>query len=476
MKMQPTVLIVEDSKPMAMAYKEFLRNDELGVHCVETLKEARVSLSRSEPDIVLLDLQLPDGSGLELLKHLNESGAQSTVIVISAHGSIETAVSALKVGADDFLEKPFTAERLRTTISNVMEKKRLSSLVANYERQSDRDSFYGFIGSSLAMQGVYHMVESAAPSKATVFITGESGTGKEVLAQAVHACSPRSEKPFVALNCAAIPRELMESEIFGHIKGAFTGAAKERKGAALLADGGTLFLDEVCEMDLELQAKLLRFLQTETYRPVGSDTEQQVDVRIICATNKNPQSEVDQGNFREDLFYRLHVIPIDLPPLRERGQDILAIANSFLQNYAAEENKEFETISTAAQDCLLNYSWPGNIRQMQNIFRQAVVLNNGQSLELEMLPAVLNGTDAAHGNGSDSVPQADATEADKVTELPAAASHIAPLWEVEQTHIINAIKVCGDNVPKAAALLEVSPSTLYRRTKDTEQGKNVNRS
>lgn len=465
--MQPTVLIIEDSQPMSMAYKEFLRPDGYLVHCVENLKDARLSLLRNQADIVLLDIQLPDGNGMDLLENLSASDAEPIVIVMSAHGSIEAAVSALKFGADDFLEKPFTADRLRTTISNALEKRKLTGLVATYEKQSDRDTFHGFVGSSLAMQGVYHMVESAAPSKATVFITGESGTGKEVLAQAIHACSPRNSKPFVALNCAAIPSELMESEIFGHVKGAFTGAAKERKGAALMADGGTLFLDEVCDMHIELQAKLLRFLQTEIYRPVGSDVEQQVDVRIICATNKSPQSEVNQGNFREDLFYRLHVVPIELPPLRERGQDILAIASTFLQDYALEENKEFEVISKSARQCLLSYSWPGNVRQMQNILRQVIVLNNGKTLELEMLPDAIRRDQAVGGMACPDNEPADNTIG--ATQEPQSESvRIVPLRQIEQEHIKNTITYCGDNIPKAAALLEVSPSTLYRRIKDRE--------
>jgi two-component system repressor protein LuxO len=458
--MKKSVLIVEDSKPMSMAYKEFLSQDGYAVNCVETLREANIALIQNPPDIILLDLQLPDGNGLDFLNELSDATCEPSVVVMSAHGSVETAVTALKVGADDFLEKPFTADRLRTTVANILEKNRLTSLVNNYEQLSDRGEFHGFIGSSLPMQGVYHMVESAAPSKATVFITGESGTGKEVLAAAIHSCSPRANKPFITLNCAAIPRELMESEIFGHVKGAFTGAAKDRQGAAQLADGGTLFLDEVCEMDLELQAKLLRFIQAETYRPVGSDNERTVDVRIVCATNKNPLDQVNKGEFREDLYYRLHVIPIALPPLRERGQDVINIAKHFLNQYAQEENKQFKTISTAAEKLLGSYAWPGNIRQMQNTFRQVVVLNDGAELTVDMLPAEI---------GQAVVSVDDSTDvrhlAEEIDPGNCDNKGIAPLWQIEQAHIERAISYCGDNVPKAAALLEVSPSTLYRRIK-----------
>jgi two-component system repressor protein LuxO len=455
---------------MSMAYKEFLSPDGYSIHSVETLRDANIALIHHQPDIILLDLQLPDGNGLDFLKEYSKSPHNSVVVVMSAHGSVESAVTALKVGADDFLEKPFTADRLRTTITNSLEKKRLINLVRNYEEKSDRGEFHGFIGSSLAMQGIYHMVESAAPSKASVFITGESGTGKEVLAQAIHSCSPRANKAFIALNCAAIPSELMESEIFGHIKGAFTGAAKDRPGAALLADGGTLFLDEVCEMDQELQAKLLRFLQTETYRPVGSDQERKVDVRIVCATNKNPLEQINAGAFREDLYYRLHVIPIDLPPLRERGQDILAIARHFLKKYAAEENKQFKKISPAAEKVLLSYPWPGNIRQMQNVFRLVVVLNDSETLEVAHLPAELTQPGSNKISPASSRPDSgDQSPVGEVTE--AGNEQIAPLWQVEQAHIERALKFCDDNIPKAAALLEISPSTLYRRIKSHSQGK-----
>jgi two-component system repressor protein LuxO len=468
--MNKSVLIIEDSLPMSMAYKEFLSPDGYSIHSVETLRDANIALIHHQPDIILLDLQLPDGNGLDFLTEFSKSPHNSIVVVMSAHGSVESAVTALKVGADDFLEKPFTADRLRTTITNSLEKKRLINLVRNYEEKSDRGEFHGFIGSSLAMQGIYHMVESAAPSKASVFITGESGTGKEVLAQAIHSCSPRADQPFIALNCAAIPSELMESEIFGHIKGAFTGAAKDRQGAAQLADGGTLFLDEVCEMNQELQAKLLRFLQTEIYRPVGSDQERKVDVRIICATNKNPLEQVNTGAFREDLYYRLHVIPIDLPPLRERGQDIMALSEHFLKKYAAEENKQFTNISTAAQKVLLSYAWPGNIRQMQNVFRLVVVLNDNDTLDVAHLPAELTQASATAPVTLRS--DADEGEHSAITPTPAASDEsIVPLWQVEQAHIERAIRFCDDNIPKAAALLEISPSTLYRRIKSHPQGK-----
>ena len=454
------ILIVEDSVPLALACAEFLKNDYIA-STVEDLAAAAQAADLGEPDLILLDIQLPDGSGLDLLEQLRTAGNRVPIVVMTSDGSVENAVVAMQRGADDFLEKPFTPERLRTTIANALEKTRLTGLVETIEQES-RDTFEGFIGASLPMQGVYHMVDAAAPSKATVFITGESGTGKEVLARAIHDRSPRAKNNFVALNCGAIPNELIESEIFGHIKGAFTGANKERRGAAQQADGGTLFLDEICEMDLDLQVKLLRFLQTERFRPVGSDTEVDVDVRIVCATNRDPLLEVRENRFREDLYYRLHVISIELPPLRDRGNDARLIAESFLLQYSEEEGKGFKGFSLPARRILEQYTWPGNVREMQNIIRQIVVLNNGTEVQPSMLPAALTSTDRA-------VPVPAPAESPVTMEVPVPEEpatpeeEILPLWQVEERHIQKALAATNDSIPKAAALLEVSPSTLYRK-------------
>jgi len=482
MREKINLLIVEDSEPMALAYGEFVK-DACRVDYAASIEEARRQSKRNLHQLVLLDIQLPDGSGLDLLREMREAGSEAGFILITADSSVETAVAALKEGADDFLEKPFSAERLRTTLRNTIEKRQLRSLVQQYEIGTGRKGFQGFIGGSMIMQGVYHMVEASAPSKATVFITGESGTGKEVLARAIHDTSPRAEGRFVALNCGAIPRELMESEIFGHIKGAFTGAEKERKGAALLADGGTLFLDEVCEMDLELQVKLLRFLQTEVFRPVGSDIEKMVDVRIVCATNKDPMTEVRAGRFREDLYYRLHVINIALPALRERSDDVLMIAENLLNSYAAEEGKNFSEFSDEVIQALLSYRWPGNVRELQNVMRQIVVLNQGRMVSLEMLPLQFRAAlDATIESPQPEPPVMDLAQASKpaVMEEPAGfeqtgendnvadeltSTVILPLWKMEEKHIERALTACNQNIPKAAAILEVSPSTLYRKLK-----------
>lgn len=304
------------------------------------------------------------------------------------------------------------------------------------------------------MQGVYKTVESAAKSKASVFITGESGTGKEVCAEAVHRESERSNKPFIALNCGAIPRDLVESEIFGHVKGAFTGAVSDRVGSAGQANGGTLFLDEICEMELALQPKLLRFLQTGTFQRVGSDKTEQVDARIICATNRDPWQEVAEGNFREDLYYRLHVLPIELPPLRARDADAVEIARHFLEIYANEEGKNFSAFSPEVEASIQSYPWPGNVRQLQNVVRNIVVLNDGDIVTPEMLPAPL---DTA----------IDDLREHRVSAAPAgpsvASDDIRPLEDLEREAIQNAIRICDGNIPEAALRLGISAATIYRK-------------
>lgn len=455
----PHILLVEDSLSLGRVYQEYLKELNVDIKHVTDGQSALDILKDTAVDIVLLDLNLPDMHGLDILAYLHESAPQISSIVITAHGSIDMAVEAIQLGAYDFLQKPFDAERLRVTVNNVLEKNNLLNLVQTYQDQFERDHFHGFIGASLSMQAVYRIIESAAPSNATVFITGESGTGKEVCAQAIHDEGNRHDKPFIALNCAAIPRDLMESEIFGHVKGAFTGASAERQGAASLANGGTLFLDEIGEMDMELQSKLLRFVQTGSFQKVGSSKTEKVDVRFICATNRDPLEMVNEGRFREDLYYRLHVIPIQLPPLRERGDDVLKIAQHFLKEFSREEGKSFDSFSPEVVKILEHYRWPGNIRELLNVLRNTVVLNSGNVVDASMLPPSLN----------KSLPEA---QSEVEPRQPAAAeastpdtsqAKIKPLWKVEKDTILHAIDMAGGNVPRAAAMLEVSPSTVYRK-------------
>ncbi len=452
----PKLLIVEDSRTLAETYEAYLAPLDAEIALAADLKSARSAVAETGYDVILLDVKLPDGDGLDLLDVLPKGDDMPRIIVMTAHGSISVAVAAMRAGAADFIVKPFDKARLLTTVRNALEHRRLVRLVHRYERNFRHEGYGEFLGSSPAMQAVYRMIDNAAPSKASVFITGESGTGKELCARALHQRSPRREGPFIALNCAALPKDLIESEIFGHRQGAFTGATSSREGAAVRADGGTLFLDEICEMDLALQGKLLRFLQTGMVQPVGADEARPVDVRILCATNRDPQEEVSSGRFREDLFYRLHVIPIELPPLRERGEDAAELAQAFLQQLAAEEHKSFERLSDEARRHILAYPWPGNVRELRNVIQTAVVLNDGPVLEATMLPAHIRGQGVPARPGS-SAPSADGSD-------PVAGSiGIEPLWKVEKRVIEHAIAACNGNISRAAALLEVAPSTLYRK-------------
>ncbi|MFM4648047.1 sigma-54-dependent transcriptional regulator [Aeromonas bivalvium] len=463
---KPRVLLVEDTRSLAVVYEQYLRQEGYEVMSADCGQRAIELMLAQPPTVVLLDLELPDMSGMDILQQITEQQLPSAVVVITAHGSVDVAVEAMRLGAFDFLTKPFDGKRLCATVRNAVNHQQLSFLVAQYRENFERSSFAGFIGASLPMQAVYRIIESAAPSKATVFITGESGTGKEVCAEAIHQCSPRSERPFIALNCAAIPHDLMESEIFGHVKGSFTGAQGDRKGAASLADGGTLFLDEICEMDLDLQSKLLRFIQTGTLQRVGSGKLETVDVRFVCATNRDPLAEVKAGRFREDLYYRLHVIPLSLPPLRERGEDILLLARNLLQNYAREENKRFKDFDAEAARVLLDYPWPGNVRELQNVVRNIVVLNDSELVSPAILPPPLNGGRSLQAGA------ALATVTGGVAPAQANAP-IRPLWLVEKETIEQAIASCDGNIPKAAALLEISPSTIYRKKQSWEEASRV---
>ncbi|EJG0974871.1 sigma-54-dependent Fis family transcriptional regulator [Vibrio parahaemolyticus] len=500
--MRPRVLLVEDSTSLAILYKQYVKDEPYDIFHVETGREAIQFIERSKPQLIILDLKLPDMSGEDVLDWINQNDIPTSVIIATAHGSVDLAVNLIQKGAEDFLEKPINADRLKTSVALHLKRAKLEDLVENIQSTFDRHNYHDFIGSSLPMQAVYKTIDAVAPTSASVFIVGESGTGKEVCAEAVHRQSDRRDKPFIAINCGAIPRDLMESEIFGHVKGAFTGATTDRKGAATLAHGGTLFLDELCEMELEMQKKLLRFLQTGTYTPLGGTKEMKVDVRIICATNRDPLKEVEEGRFREDLYYRVHVVPIDMPPLRERGSDIVTLAKHFLTTYAKEDKKKFSNIDTEAQHVIKHYEWPGNVRQLQNIIRNIVVLNNDEKVTVAHLPAQLtqkktqartvtpvhvessSPSNNLNGHNAPAMQTPPIEPVQPVQEVPAqqiqptvgvetpshslspyfnADGSIRPMWQVEREAIQNAIAYCDGNVLNAAVMLELSPSTVYRK-------------
>jgi two-component system, repressor protein LuxO len=444
-----TILLVEDTPSLQMIYAAALDRAGYAVEICGTAGEGRRAFERLRPSVVLLDLMLPDGTGLDVMRDLLAQAPQTCVIVITAHGSINKAVEMMRAGAHEFLVKPFDDQRLLAAIENARRSLQHRPAI----RPDAIDDLTPFIGSSPVMVAVYDKIRSVARSMATVFITGESGTGKELAAEAVHRLSARAHGPFIALNCGAIPVDLLESEVFGHLRGSFTGAISDKIGAAAAADGGTLFLDEICEMDLNLQTKLLRFLQTSTITPVGATKPRKVDVRIVCATNRNPLDEVRAGNFREDLYYRLHVVPIRMPPLRARGEDVIEIAERLLADMAREEGHAFTGLDDEVKGLFRTLSWPGNVRQLINVLRNVVVLNDGPIVTRAMLPPELMASGTA-----DQLP-------DPVS--PAALSHAAfagkTLAEIERLAIEDALRRHDGSVPKAARELDVAASTIYRK-------------
>ena len=456
------VLIVEDVLPLSIQYRANVK--PLGVETVvaASVAEAVSKIEQGPWHAALVDINLPDGTGFDVMKRMQEGWPDCAVIVISAEESKATAVRAADAGALDFIEKPVDPDRLRITLRNALQTARLADEVHKLA-PGKRGEFCGFNGDSAAMRAVYQTIETVASSRAPVFIQAESGTGKELAAKAIHHCSPRAKRAFVPLNCASIPKDLIESELFGHVKGAFTGATADRNGAFIEADGGTLFLDEIAELDIQVQAKLLRALQTGEVRRLGENQVRMVDVRVISATHRNLYERVQEGLFREDLYYRLYVIPVELPPLRERGRDILQIADFVLTKYAREDRRQFRGFTAESQALLLSYHWPGNVRELINTIRAVVALHDGELVEAEMLSGKLQADTrpalelAATGTAPRPV----------TTFMPmqeaAASPAILPLATVERLAIEGALRLCHGNITRAAKALQVNPSTIYRK-------------
>jgi DNA-binding NtrC family response regulator len=458
------VLVVEDAISLGVVYVKFLERDGFDATHVSDGASAIAAIQTGDFSVILLDLQLPDMNGQQIIEHVKSSGIDVSIIVITSNASLNIAVNSIRSGAHDFLVKPIDKQRLLTTVNNALETVSLKKQIRTMSTRCERGEFHKFVGSSLPMQSIYQMIENVAHSNATVFITGESGTGKELCADAIHMSGDRANKPFVALNCGAIPKELIESEIFGHLRGSFTGAINDRIGVAKQADGGTLFLDEICEMELSLQTKLLRFLQTGKIQPVGSAVEECVDVRIICATNRDPFNEVRTGRFREDLFYRLHVVPIHLPRLRDRQNDIIEISNYFLHRFNEQENKDFKEISADAEAALKAHDWPGNVRELQNLIHNGVVMNSGETITASMLRNQLSRMEfvqQATPAGETSLPIQNAVE-ENYRQVPGPVLG-KKLYEIEKEAIEQTIEACNGSIPKAAIILGVSPSTIYRK-------------
>ena len=470
---EPSLLLIEDTPSLQLMYRAVLVSAGHGVVIAGTAAEGLLAFAESRADVVLLALGLPDRDGLDLMADMLQLRPETRVVVITANGSINQAVAAMRAGAHDFLVKPFDEARFLAAVRNA----RLAQPPVSGAARNGAPALSvavaasaspvraiapvpavqgGFIGSSEAMQRIHSKIASVARSMATVFITGESGTGKELCALAVHAGSPRAAGPFIALNCGAIPQDLLESEVFGHLKGSFTGAISDKPGAAAAADGGTLFLDEICEMAPALQTKLLRFLQTSTVLPVGATRPRKVNVRIICATNRDPLDAVRTGHFREDLYYRLFVVPVHLPPLRDRGRDVIEIAEAALGRFAAEEGRDFGGLHPDVVGLFCRLPWPGNVRQVLNVIRNVVVLNDGGPVTVAMLPDSLTDTTDA--------PQVRPVVATDPASHPALATLIGkPLAEIERLVIEATLARYGGSVPRTARALDLSPSTLYRK-------------
>ncbi len=454
----PPILLIEDTLSLQMVYRATLINAGHTVVTAATAAEGFALFHTLAPRIVLLDLTLPDRDGLDLMQDMLAQKPDTQVIVVTADGSINKAVAAMRAGAHEFLVKPFDEGRFLSTIDNAMRNpERATPPPRSSEKPQTPEQPDGvFIGSSRAMALVQEKIASVAQSMATVFITGESGTGKELCAQAVHQQSPRNSGPFIALNCGAIPAELLESEVFGHMKGSFTGAISDKIGAAAAADGGTLFLDEVCEMLPALQTKLLRFLQTSSVQPVGATRPHKVNVRIVCATNRDPAEAVRLGQFREDLYYRLYVIPIHMPPLRERENDVVEIAEAALNRFAREEGRHFTALSDEVRQLFQELPWPGNVRQVLNVMRNVAVLYDGAQVQRHMLPQ-----DIATQNLADLPLPPPANLERRPVTLDGLLGR--PLAEIEREIIEATIEMYEGSVPRAARVLDVSPSTLYRK-------------
>ncbi|MEW6749500.1 MAG: sigma-54 dependent transcriptional regulator [Candidatus Latescibacterota bacterium] len=440
---QAHVLVVDDDVKMQRMLEKFLVREGYRVSLAGSGQEALEKLGAGDLDVVLSDIRMPAMDGMQLLRQIRERCPQATVIMMTAFGSVGSAVEAMKQGAYDYISKPFKMDEVLIVLSRVAEEKRLRrQLVSMREELTERYSFDRLIGKSRPMQEVYDLIRRVAQTTATVLVTGRSGTGKELVARAIHFNSRRSDSPFVPVNCSAIPEELLESELFGHVRGAFTGAVGDRPGLFLEADGGTLFLDEVTEMGTELQAKLLRVLQEREVRAVGSARQVMVDVRIIAATNQEPEGLVRAGSLREDLYYRLNVIPIRLPSLRERLEDIPLLVEHFLEKHAAEVGSR-KQISPEAIAALMRHTWPGNVRELENVVERGAVLSRGEVIGAEDLPEVLRSAEGGL--------------------LARAGREEMTLDELEREYILLVLDKTEGNQTRAAQILGIDRRTLYRK-------------
>jgi DNA-binding NtrC family response regulator len=441
------ILVVDDAPETREVLQRNLAAQEYQVFTSPDVAEAIKILNSTPIDLVITDLKMPRVSGLDLIRHVRENFKDIEVMMITGYPTIEGAVTAVKTGAEEYLTKPFTDEELLCAVQRVLDKLHLRQ-ATQVQSSLKLPASYGFIGESEAMQGVFSAIDKAASTSATLLIIGESGTGKELLARAIHYNSSRASAPFVPVNCGAIPQELLESELFGHIKGAFTGATETRAGFFQTADGGTIFLDEISETSLSMQVKLLRVLQDKEVCMVGSTRSRKVDVRILASTNKDLLSLVKKGAFREDLFYRIHVITIELPPLRKRGDDILLLIQHFSTKFATEAGKGTPRFSDEALQTLRNYHWPGNIRELENVVQRLVIMTDGDLIEVPDLPSLM-----------------------RFSALRETGFH-RTLAEVEAEYIRNVLESVSGNKSRAAEILGIDRKTLREKLKFHETDRN----
>ncbi len=443
------ILIVDDESNARAALSEILREDGFATETAADGFKALGKLDEFAPDVILTDLKMPGLDGIAFMEKARAAAPGAVFVVMTAFGTISSAVDAMKKGAENYLLKPLDPEALGAVVDRAMEKARLVQEARRLrDRLRERNALSHIVSSDPKMHAVLELVAQVGPSKASVLVTGESGTGKELIAEAIHAASPRSKAPFVRLHCAALSESLLESELFGHERGAFTGAFSRREGRFKQADGGTLFLDEIGEVPAAVQVKLLRFLQERTFERVGGNETLRDDVRIIAATNRDLGAEIKKGAFREDLFYRLNVVAVELPALRDRRADVPALASFFLRRYASENGKTIETFADDALAALLEYRWPGNVRELENVVERAVVLCDGHRIERKHLsPTVVPAEDG------EALP-------------PIPGSTIADL---ERYAILKTLEACGGSTSKAATVLGVSPRKIQYKLHEYTQ-------
>lgn len=430
------ILIVDDEANARAALSEILHDEGYQTETAADGFKALGKLEEFQPDVILTDVKMPGLDGIAFMDKARAAAPSAVFVVMTAFGTISSAVAAMKKGADNYLTKPLEYEALSAVIERAMEKARLIQETRRLrDRLRERNAFRHIVTDDPKMKEILALVDQVGPSRASVLIMGESGTGKELIAEAIHAASPRADKPLVRLNCAALAEGLLESELFGHERGAFTGAVSRREGRFKQADGGTLFLDEASEIPLGTQVKLLRALQEKSFERVGGNETLKVDVRIIAATNRDLHAAIKAGTFREDLFYRLNVVPIEIPPLRDRRRDVPLLASFFLKRYADENGRQIDSISEDALEAFATYAWPGNVRELENMIERAVVLCDGHSIEKRHLPASLRGAE-----GETATPPVPGTS----------------IYDLERWAILKTLEACGGSTSKAAMILGIS--------------------